>query len=145
MVSCSYTLAILHINAAPKVMSFIMLANNIRGGCWWYGSRGWTFQYSLKFVAMWQMAAEGQSGKTASDVEVCMKQRCVTEFYHVKKWHLLTFTSICWRFMEPKQWMWVWWGGGWCVSAVATAGHLHWCKFFTSTACRLLFITSKNA
>ena len=23
--------------------SFIMLAHNVRRGCWWYGSRGWTF------------------------------------------------------------------------------------------------------
>ncbi len=31
------------------------------------------------------MAAEGQSDKMASDMEVCMKQRCVTEFLHVEK------------------------------------------------------------
>ena len=31
------------------------------------------------------MAAEGQSDKTASDMEVCMKQMCVTEFLHVEK------------------------------------------------------------
>ena len=34
---------------------------------------------------MWQMAAEGQSGRTASDMEVHMKQMYVTEFLHVKK------------------------------------------------------------
>ena len=31
------------------------------------------------------MAAEGQSDITASDMEVCMKQRCVIEFLHVEK------------------------------------------------------------
>ena len=31
------------------------------------------------------MRAEGQSEKTASDTEVCMKQRCVIEFLHVEK------------------------------------------------------------
>jgi len=31
------------------------------------------------------MTAEGQSDKTASDMEVCMKQRCVTEFLHAEK------------------------------------------------------------
>jgi len=41
-------------------------------------------QYSvLYFFAVWQMAAEGQSDKTASNMEVCMKQRC--EFLHVEK------------------------------------------------------------
>jgi len=31
----------------------------------------------LCFVAAWQMAAQGQAGKMASDMEVCMKQRDV--------------------------------------------------------------------
>ena len=31
------------------------------------------------------MAAEGQSDTMASDMEVCMKQRCVTEFLHAEK------------------------------------------------------------
>jgi len=34
----------------------------------------------LHIVAVWQMAAGGQSDRMVSDVEVCMKQRCVTEF-----------------------------------------------------------------
>jgi len=40
----------------------------------------------LCFVAMVrQMTAEGQSDKMASDTEVWMKRRCVTEFLHVEK------------------------------------------------------------
>ena len=31
------------------------------------------------------MAAEGQSDKMASDMEVCTEQRCGTEFLHVDK------------------------------------------------------------
>jgi len=31
------------------------------------------------------MAAEGQSDKMASDIEVCMKQRGVTEIFHAEK------------------------------------------------------------
>jgi len=31
------------------------------------------------------MAAGGQSGKMASDMEACMKQRDVTEFFHEEK------------------------------------------------------------
>ena len=37
------------------------------------------------FFAMWQMAAEWQSDKTASDMEVRMKQRSVIEFLHAPK------------------------------------------------------------
>ena len=39
----------------------------------------------LHFVAVRQMAAEGQSDKIVSDVEVCMKKMGVTEFFHVEK------------------------------------------------------------
>jgi len=42
------------------------------------------------------MAAEGQSGRMTSDMEVCLKQRCVTEYLYVEKmapidinWYLL--------------------------------------------------------
>ena len=31
------------------------------------------------------MAAEGQPGKMASDMEVCMKQRCGIEFLHAER------------------------------------------------------------
>jgi len=31
------------------------------------------------------MAAEGQSDRMASDMEVCMKQRCVVKFLHTEK------------------------------------------------------------
>ena len=37
------------------------------------------------FVAMRQMAAEGQSDTKASDMEVQMKQRCGIEFLYVEK------------------------------------------------------------
>ena len=36
-------------------------------------------------VAMWQMAAEGQSDMMASGMEVQMKQRCRTEFLREDK------------------------------------------------------------
>jgi len=35
------------------------------------------------------MAAEGQSDKLASDVEVWMKKRCVIEFLHAEKMTLI--------------------------------------------------------
>ena len=42
-------------------------------------------QYSITFVAVGQTAAEEKSDRKTSAVEVCMKQKCVTEFLHVKK------------------------------------------------------------
>ena len=39
----------------------------------------------LHFVAVQQMAAEGQCDKSASDMEVCMERRCGFEFLHVEK------------------------------------------------------------
>ena len=54
---------------------FIMLAHNISGECWWYGSTRQvepSHQHSIP-------------DKTAADMEVLMKQRCVIEFHHEKK------------------------------------------------------------
>jgi len=39
----------------------------------------------LHVIAVWQMAAEGQSDRMASDTEVQMNQRYVIEFLHVEK------------------------------------------------------------
>ena len=39
----------------------------------------------LHVDAVWQMAAEGQSDTTASDMEVWMKQNCFTELVHAEK------------------------------------------------------------
>ena len=38
-----------------------------------------------------------------------------------KKCNPLTFISAFWKFLETKQWVRAEWGGGWCVSALATA------------------------
>ena len=45
------------------------------------------------------MAAEGQSDKMVSDMEVHMKHRCVTEFHHEEKMApIVTYIDICfWR------------------------------------------------
>ena len=69
----------------------------------------------LRFLAMGQMAAEGQSGTMASDMEVWMKQRCVTELLH-----RLTFSDTCWTFLETNQWMWAQWGS---VKAIWKTSH----------------------
>jgi len=47
------------------------------------------------------MAAEGQSDRMESDMEVRMKQRCVVEFFYAEKnnvhWHSLTLAGRFWR------------------------------------------------
>jgi len=86
---------------APKVMPpILLLACKVRS--WWYGSTKWIFPTItlLRFVAVWQMAAEEQTDRMASDMEVCMKQRCVTEFLHEGKngthWQSLMLAERLW-------------------------------------------------
>ena len=51
----------------------------------WQWRLNLTSNIPLNFVAVWQMTAEEQSDKMASDMEVRMKQRCVIEFLHAEK------------------------------------------------------------
>ena len=39
----------------------------------------------LHVVAVWQMAAEGQSDKIVSNMKDYMKEKCVIEFLHAEK------------------------------------------------------------
>lgn len=96
-------------------------------------------QYSMLLPR--DMAAKRQSHKMASDTEVHRKQRSVTEFFHVEKWHPLILNT-CWKLMEIKQWMWEHWGGEWRISAVTTLDHLCSCKFLQ--AFRLLLSLSEQ-
>lgn len=47
-------------------------------------------QYYIRFCAVQQMAAEGKSDNTASDMEMCMKKRYGIEFL---KFYPLTLTG----------------------------------------------------
>ena len=58
---------------------------------------------SLHFVAVRQMATEGQSDRMVPDMEVHMKRKCVTEFLWVEN---TVPINDYWTFMETKQWMW---------------------------------------
>ena len=85
--TCWTLLCILHYNSTPWcVIASVCMCRLINSK-------------SLLIFTMWQMAAEGQSDKMASDMEVCMKQRCVIEFLHAEKngthWHsLISLLSI---------------------------------------------------
>ena len=111
-----------------------MLDHNIRGGCWWYSSRGWTFptifHYMLLLCDRWQ-----QRGTLTQWFLTwkCVWSKGVELNYSMwKKWHPLTLLSACWVFNGAQQWMWAQWSGGWCVSEVTTVtvGHLCWCRFY---------------
>ena len=100
---------------------FIMLMHKVRGRCWWYGSRGWTFPpipFYMFLCYRWQ--------QRGSLTQWCLTWKCIrskgvsSNSSMGKKWHPLTFLYTWWVFMESKQWMWAHWGGGWCITAVKT-------------------------
>ena len=111
-----------HTLIALKVMPSLLFAHDVRGGRWWYGSRGWTFppifHYLLLLCDRWQLRGS-------------LTEQCLT-WKHVwsrdvewnssmmEKPHPLTFINACWMFLETKQWMWAQWGDGWCVLGVVT-------------------------
>ena len=68
------------------------------------------------------MEVKGQSDKMASDTEVFLLQRCVTEFLHVEKMAPTDIHRLLLKFMETKEWMRVQWGSGWCISAMVIIG-----------------------
>ena len=92
------------------------------------------------------MAAEGQCDTTASDMEVHIDQRYGIEFLHVDKsapidihGHPLNNDGDPAVDVSTAR--------RWVVrfsSDDSSSAHLHWGRFFTSAACRLLFITGKN-
>ena len=81
---------------------FIMLTHYIRGRCWWYSSKGWTFlpiTHSMLLPCDRQQQ-RGTLDRMASDMEVHMKRRGGSEFFHEKKtgtrWHSLMLTKHLW-------------------------------------------------
>lgn len=85
-------------------LSFVMLAQEVRGRRWWYGNRlNLPTCTPLHVLAMGKMTAEGQSNEMTSDMGVWMKQSCVTAFLHAVEWHSLTFINTCWMVVETKQ------------------------------------------
>ena len=82
----------------------------------------------LHFVAVWQMAVEGQSDRMATDTEACRKQRCGTKCRTKKRthWRSLTLTECLWRLnsgCERSDVVGVvfqqWWQQQWVTSAAA--------------------------
>ena len=78
----------------------------------WQEQLNFPTSISLHVAAMQMMAAEGLSDRMALDMEVYIKQRCITEFLHGGK--------------KKKRCC-----GRWCISATVTVttNNLHWCRF----------------
>jgi hypothetical protein len=74
---------------------FIMLAHYVRGSAGGMAVEVETFLPVVHMFCCCVTAAEGQSDKMASDMEVRTKQRCVIEFHHAEKLHPLTFNNAC--------------------------------------------------
>ena len=98
-----------------KLSCFIMfLVHGVRGECWWYGNRGWTFPTVLRYT-LWPCDRWQQGGILT---EWRLTWKCVwskgesLNSFMWKKLHSLTFTDACWTFVEIKQWMWAQWGVG---------------------------------
>ena len=93
------------------------------------------------------MAAEGQSDTMASDMEVCMAQRCGTEFFLAEKMPLIDTHQYLPNasgdqtvdVSTVRQWVV-------CFSSDnINSGSPPLVQIVTSVACRLLFIAGKNA
>jgi len=103
-------------SSESNVSYFITLAHSIRGRCWWYDSRGWTFPPVFHYILLphdrWQ--------QRSSMTKWCLTWKCLwskdvsLNSSMWKKLHPLTFIDACW------MWRWVQWVGGWYISAVVT-------------------------
>ena len=92
----------IHTRVALKVVPPLLLCQPT--ACWCYGHRGGTFTPISHYVLLLcEMAAEGQSDKMVSDVEVWMKQRHITEFIHAVKWHLMTSLMLAECLWRPNS------------------------------------------
>ena len=94
----------------------MILTHNINRGGWWGGSRGWTFPPVSHDVLL--PCGRWQQRGTLTECYLTWKCRCseggISEFLHEEK------NGTCWLFMGTKQWTWVQWNDGCCVSAVVT-------------------------
>jgi len=104
--------------AESNVFRFIMLAHIIRGRCWWYDSREWTFCFILFPCNRWQQ--RGSLAKWHLTWKCVWNESVKLNSCMQKKLYPLTFTDTWETFMETKQWMWAHWRSRWCVSAVLT-------------------------
>ena len=116
---------------------FIILVHDVRFGCQWYGSRGWTFPPVFHCILLLcDSSLRGSLMKRRLTWKCGWNKVVELNSSMQKKWHSLTFTDICWAFVETEQ--------GLCFSS-GDSGPPPLIPIFTSMACRILFITGENA
>ncbi len=80
---------------------FIMLAHNIRGGCWWYGSRGWTFPPISHYKLLLLLCDRWQQRSSLTEWRLIWK--CIwskgasLKSSMWKTWHPLTLVWHLWK------------------------------------------------
>lgn len=72
---------------------FTMLSHDIRGRCWYYGSRGWTFLTILHYILL--LSDQWQQGNILTQRNLTWKCGVSFNFFVRKKWQPLTFTDTC--------------------------------------------------
>ena len=84
---------------------FMMSAHNIRGGCWWDGSRGWTFPPA--FHGMLLLCDRWQQRGTLTEWRLTWKcgwsKAVELNSSMQKKWPLLTFINACEHLWRPNS------------------------------------------
>jgi len=139
-----YTLAHVFIyegRSESNASDFMMLALYVRGGCLWYGSRGWTFPTTFRYILVpcdrWQQRG---SLKTWHLTWKCRWSKGAS--LNSSMWHPLTFIDACWVIVETKQCMWAQWEWVVCFSS-GDSGSSLLVQISVCTARRLLFIASE--
>ena len=91
--------------------NFITLAHSVRGRCWSYSSRGWTFlpifQYILLLCDRWQQRGSLTQWHLTWKCRWSNSVEINSSLW--KKWHPLAFIDAFGMFMETKQCMVVQW------------------------------------
>ena len=129
----------------------MMLAHDVRGTCWWDGSRGWTFPPVFHYMLLCNWWQQRSSQTNCCLIWKCIWSKGVSLKSSMKqKSHPLTFTDTCehlWRpnsgcvhsevvggvFQKWWQWQWVTFTGanfyelaGSCASLMKIHGSWWW-------------------
>ena len=85
----------------------ITLLYDISGGCWWYGSRDWTFPAIFHYILLLgeRQHQTGSLTKWHPTQDCTWRKDIEFNSFIKKKWHPLTFINACWTLMKTKQWM----------------------------------------
>ena len=102
-----------------NISFFVTLVHDIRGSCWWYGSREWTFPPIPRYIFLpcdrWQQRGTLTQWHLTWK---CVWSKGVELNSSMRKEK--SPPDACWMCMEAKHWVWEQGGRGWWVTAVVT-------------------------